>query len=136
MLLAIALSAGCGGGASESAVSFGEGSVATGLEAFRAEDWAKAEEDLSAALAKGALQPDLAESALRSLAVSRIRLGKLDEAENDLRQLMEGAAEMDLCWLAKAELALKKGDPAATRAAVEEARKSNPAIEIPASLNQ
>jgi hypothetical protein len=49
--------------------------------------------------------------------------------------LVEGSADIDLYWRAKADLALKSGDPAAARAAVDEARRVDPANEIPATLN-
>ena len=125
---------GCGGGASASATSSSEASLDAGLKAFQEKDWATAETNLSAAIANGHLQPDLTESALRSLAVSRIHLDKLPAAESDLMVLSQGAADMDLYWVACAELELKKGDQEAAKNAAIQARELNPDVELPSEL--
>lgn len=89
------LISGCGGAASTS-ISTSEGSVDAGLKAFQENDYATAETHLAASIKNGHLQPGLMENALRTLAVSRIRLDKLPTAESDLSALSLGAADMDL----------------------------------------
>lgn len=85
-------------------------------------------------LRHGHLQPDLMENAFRTLAVSRICLDKLPTAESDLAALSPGAADMDLYWVAFAELALKKGDIDAAKDAAIQARLINPDIELRTEL--
>ena len=128
------LSSGCGLSSDGRTISTSESNVDTGLIAFEAGDWEKSEQDLSAAINNGGLHPDLVETAIRTLAISRIRQGKLDEAEADLQSLLTEAADPDLCWLAMAELQLKKGDSAAAKNAVAEARKMNPGLKLPVEL--
>lgn len=132
-LSAIAVISGCGGAAATS-ISSSESSVDAGLEAFQEKDYAAAETHLAAAMSNGHLQPDLSENALRSLAVARIRLDKLTEAENDLTLLSASAADMDLYWVACAELELKKGDQEAARNAANQAIELNPNVELPPEL--
>ncbi len=132
-LSASAVISGCGGGTASS-ISSSQGSLDAGLKAFQEKDYAAAETHLAAAIANGHLQPDLGENALRSLAVARIRLDKLTAAESDLLSLSMGAADMDLYWVACAELALKKGDQEAAKDAVTQARELNPDVELPPEL--
>ena len=133
-VLMLAFSGGCGGGASSSSVATSEGSVAKGLEAADKGDWAAAETELSAAIAAGALQPDMAEKALLNLAKARIELGKFDDAAKDIAQLEQGAAEMDQVWLVKCSLALKKGDVTGAKSAFAEAKRLNPDVKTPPGL--
>lgn len=128
--------AGCGQGEDSGQVALSEASVDAGLKAFEERRWEEAEQQLSTAIGNGGLFPDLAEAAIRSLAVSRIHLGKLEEAEADLQQLEQGATEMDLFWLARAELALKKGDTAAAKQAIAEARKVNRTVKLSDELQK
>jgi len=129
--------AGCGqGAASASSVAETEGSYETGLQAFQAGDFAAAESQLTAAITSGSLQPDLAEAALRLRARARTALGKTAEAEADLTELKQGAAEMDQYWLACAELELKKGNTAAAKDAVKQARSANSKVSLPKELEQ
>lgn len=132
-LLTLSFVGGCGGSASSN-VSSGEGSVTKGLEAIEKADWAAAETELSAAIADGALQPDMSEKAMLSLAKARIELGKLDDAAKDIAQLEQGAAEMDQVWLVKCALAIKQGDSAKAKSAFAEAKKHNPDVTAPAGL--
>ena len=134
-LLIAAFVCGCGdGGASSATVSSGEGSVAKGLEAADKGDWAAAETELIAAIADGALQPDMSEKAILTLARARIELGKLDDAAKDIALIEQGAAEMDQVWLVKCALAIKKGDAAGAKAAFAEAKKFNPGVNAPPGL--
>lgn len=128
------LVSGCGLSSDSGKISFSESSVDNGLSAFEARDREKSERDLAAAISRGGLQPDLAEKAIRTLAVARMRQGKLVEAEADLQSLMKEAADVDLCWLAMAELQLNKGDPTAAKNALSEALKINPALQLPDEL--
>ena len=132
-LFPTAVISGCGGGTASS-ISSSQGSLDAGLKAFQEKDYAAAETHLAAAIANGNLQPDLGENALRSLAVARIRLDKLAAAESDLTSLSTGAADMDLYWVACAELALKKGDQEAAKNAATQARELNPDVELPPEL--
>ena len=132
-LLTTAVIIGCGG-AKATSISSSEGLLDAGLKSFQAKDYAAAETHLAAAIANGNLQPDLGENALRSLAVARIRLDKLAAAESDLLSLSMGAADMDLYWVACAELALKKGDQEAAKDAATQARELNPDVELPPEL--
>ena len=132
-LLTTAVIIGCGG-AKATSISSSEGLLDAGLKSFQAKDYAAAETHLAAAIANGHLQPDLAEEALRSLAVARIRLDKLVAAENDLIALARGAADLDLYWVACAELELKKGNQQAAENAAEQARELNPEVELPPAL--
>jgi len=128
---------GCGeGAASASSVAETEGSYEAGLQAFQTGDFATAETQLTAAVSAGALQPDLAEAALRLRARTRTALGKIAEAEADLTELKSGAAEMDQYWLACAELELKKGNTAAAKDAVKQARSANSKVTLPKELEQ
>ncbi|MFM8724609.1 MAG: hypothetical protein ACKON9_05720 [Planctomycetaceae bacterium] len=139
LLLAIVLLPllGCGAGAaSASSVAETEGSFEAGLQAFQTGDFATAETQLTAAVSSGSLQPDLAEAALRLRARTRTALGKTAEAEADLAELKSGAAEMDQYWLACAELELKKGNTAAAKDAVKQARSVNPKVALPKELEQ
>ena len=124
----------CGCVTSATSLATSEASLDAGLRAFEEKDWATAETNLSAAVVNGHLQPDLTEIALRSLAVARIHLDKLTAAESDLMVLSQNAADMDLYWLACAELALKKGDLEAARDAANQAREFNPGVELPSEL--
>jgi Tfp pilus assembly protein PilF len=128
------LPSGCSLSSDSGKISFSESSVDSGLSAFEAGDWEKSEQDLAAAISRGGLQPDLAERAIRTLAIARIRQGKLVEAESDLQTLMQEAADAELCWLAMAELQLKKGDSTAAKNAIAEALKINPALQLPSDL--
>lgn len=132
-LMTTAVICGCGG-ADATSISSSESLLDAGLKAFQEKDYAAAETHLAGAIANGHLQPDLGENALRSLAVARIRLGKLTEAETDLVSLSKGAAEMDLYWVACAELELKKGNQEAAENAAERAREINPDVELPPEL--
>lgn len=139
LLLAIVLLPllGCGAGAaSASSVAETEGSYEAGLQAFQTGDFAAAETQLTAAVSSGSLQPDLAEAALRLRARTRTALGKTAEAEADLAELKSGAAEMDQYWLACAELELKKGNTAAAKDAVKQARSANSKVALPKGLEQ
>ena len=127
--------AGCGNGpASESTVSQTEAGYETGLKAFEEGDFNSAESTLAAAISNGTLQPDLTESAIRTLARARVALGKLPEAEADLKQLQAGAMEMDQFWVAMAELELKKGNNAEAKKAIQQARTTNPRLVLPKPL--
>lgn len=127
---------GCGGGApSASSIAETEGSYEAGLQAFQNGDFTTAESQLQAAIASGSLQPDLAEAALRLRARSRTALGKTAEAEADLAELKQGAAEMDQYWLAVAELELKKGNNTAAKEAVKQARSVNSRLQLPKELD-
>ncbi len=130
------LLSGCSLSSDGDRISSSESTFESGLSAFESGDWEKSEQDLSAAINSGGLHPDLAEAAIRTLAISRIRLGRLDEAEVELQALLQQAADPDLCWLAIAELQLKKGDSVAAKKAVAEARKFNPALKLPVELEQ
>ena len=132
-LVTTAVINGCSG-ASATSVSSSESSLDAGLTAFNEKDYAAAETHLAAAIENGHLQPDLSENALRSLAVARIRLDKLTEAESDLLALSMGAADMDLYWVAYAELELKKGNREASEKAVDQARELNPDVKLPLEL--
>lgn len=126
---------GCSGGApSASSIAETEGSYEAGLEAFQKGDFTAAETQLQAAISSGSLQPDLAEAALRLRARSRTALGKTAEAEADLAELKQGAAEMDQYWLAVAELELKKGNTTAAKDAVKQARGINARLQLPKEL--
>ena len=105
-----------------------------GLQAFQNGDFTTAESQLQAAISSGSLQPDLAEAALRLRARSRTALGKTAEAEADLAELKQGAAEMDQYWLAMAELELKKGNSTAAKEAVRQARGVNSRLQLPKEL--
>ena len=120
--------AGCSKREDSGQMAQSEASVDAGLKAFEERRWEVAEQQLSKAIENGGLLPDLAEAAMRSLAVSRIHLGQLEEAKADLQQLEQGATEMDHFLLATAELALKQGDTGAARKAIGEARKWNPSV--------
>ena len=136
LALLILTIAGCGVSGDSGQVALSEASVDAGLKAFDEQRWEEAEQQLSAAIGNGGLQPDLAEATMRSLAVARIHLGKLEEAKSDLQQLQQGATEMDLFWLASAELALKQGDTAGAKKAVAEARRCNPSVKLSAELQK
>ena len=136
LALLILTIAGCGVSGGSGQVASSEASVDAGLKAFDERRWEEAEQQLSSAIGNGGLQPDLAESAMRSLAVARIHLGKLEEAKKDLQQLQQGATEMDLFWLASAELALKQGDTAAAKKAIAEARKCNRSVKLSDELQK
>ena len=135
-LFLILILTGCGGVNDGGRISFSEATVENGLKAFEEGAWEKAELELSTAIDSGGLQPDMAEAAIRSLAVSRVHLGKLAEAEADLQKLEQGAMEMDLFWIASAELALKKGDSAAAKKAIAEARKVNRSVKLSEELQK
>ena len=129
--------AGCGdSGASASSIAATEGSYEAGLAAFQQGDAAAAEAQLTAAITAGSLQPDLAEAALRLRARARTAQGRTAEAEADLQELKAGAAEMDQYWLAVAELELKKGNTAAAKDAVKQARSANSKLQLPKELEQ
>jgi len=131
----LCLSAGCSSeSGAASSVAAGEGSLQSGLDAFEKGDFAAAETALAAAVSSGALQADLIETAMRTLAESRIQLGKLDEAAVDLEKLKSGAAELDKYWLAVAALEKKKGNPAAVSDAIKQAKSVNPKVQIPPAL--
>jgi Tfp pilus assembly protein PilF len=136
LFLLVLTIAGCGGSGGSSQVASSEASVDAGLKAFEERRWEEAEQQLSTAIGNGGLQPDLAEAAMRSLAVCRIRLGKLEEAKTDLQQLQQGATEMDLFWLASAELAIKQGDTVAAKKAIAEARKCNSSVKLSEELQK
>lgn len=126
---------GCGdSGAAPDRIASAETGFDAGQQAFQNGDFAAAESQLTAAISAGVLQPDLLENALLLLARSRIAQGKLAEAEADLKQLEQGVMALDQYWLANAELSLKKNDAAAARKAVQESRKANPKVELPATL--
>ncbi|MEY3175732.1 MAG: hypothetical protein RLZZ436_3646 [Planctomycetota bacterium] len=126
---------GCGdSSAAPDRIASAEGGFDAGQQAFQNGDFAAAESHLTAAISAGVLQPDLLENALLLLARSRIAQGKLAEAEADLKQLEQGVTALDQYWLANAELSLKKNDAAAARKAVQESRKANPKVELPATL--
>jgi uncharacterized protein HemY len=105
------------------------------LQAFQNGDFTTAESQLQAAISSGSLQPDLAEAALRLRARSHTALGKTAEAEADLAELKQGAAEMDQYWLAVAELELKKGNNPAAKEAVKQARSVNSRLQLPKELD-
>ncbi len=126
---------GCGdSSAAPGQIAAAEGGFDAGQQSFRNGDFVAAESQLSAAVASGTLQPDLLENALLLLARSRIASGKIAEAEADLKQLEVGAMAMDQYWLAMAELLVKKNDSAGARKALQEAKKANPKLELPAAL--
>ena len=126
---------GCGdSSAAPDQIAAAEGGFDAGRQAFQNGDFAAAESQLSSAVASGTLQPDLLENALLLLARARIASGKITEAEVDLKQLEGGAMAMDQYWLAMAELLVKKNDSAGARKALQEAKKANPKLELPATL--
>lgn len=131
----IALQPGCSSGSGSAAtVAAGENSLQGGLDAFDKGDYAAAETALSGAVTSGALQADLVETAIRTLAQSRIQLGKTDEAAADLEKLKAGASELDKYWLVVAELEKKKGNAAAVADAIKQAKAANPKVQVPPSL--
>lgn len=126
---------GCSGSpASQDDVAATESAYESGLKCFEQSDFSGAEKQLTAAVASGTLQPDLTESALRTLARARIAQGKLAEAEETLKQLQAGAMEQDQFLLVTAELELKKGNRDAAKRAVQQARAVNSKLTIPAPL--
>lgn len=131
----LSLAVGCStqSGAAAS-VAASEGSLQSGLDAYEKGDFAAAETALAAAVSSGALQADLIETAMRTLAQSRIQLGKLEEAASDLEKLKVGAAELDKYWLAVAELEKKKGNAAAVSDAIKQAKSVNPKVQVPPAL--
>lgn len=131
----LSLAAGCSSQSGAAAsVAAGEGSLQSGLDAYEKGDFTTAETELAAAVSGGALQADLVETAMRTLAQSRIQLGKLEEAASDLEKLKAGAAELDKYWLAVAELEKKKGNAAAVSDAIKQAKSVNPKVQIPPAL--
>ena len=136
LLLLVLTIAGCGQRGGSGQVALSEASVDAGMKAFDERRWEEAEQQLSTAIGNGGLQPDLAEAAMRSLAVCRIHLGKLEEAKTDLQQLQQGATEMDLFWLASAKLAVKQGDTAAAKKAIAEARRCNRSVKLSDELQK
>lgn len=126
---------GCSSGSgSASTVAAGENSLQSGLDAYEKGDYAAAETALNAAITSGALQADLIEAAIRTLAQSRIQLGKTDEAAADLEKLKAGASELDKYWLVVAELEKKKGNASAVADAIQQAKAANPKVQVPPSL--
>jgi lipopolysaccharide biosynthesis regulator YciM len=131
----ISLQPGCSSGSgSASTVAAGENSLQSGLDAFDKGDYAAAETALNTAISSGSLQADLVETAIRTLAQSRIQLGKTDEAAADLEKLKAGASELDKYWLVVAELEKKKGNAAAVTDAIKQAKAANPKVQVPPSL--
>lgn len=133
----ISLQPGCSSGSgSASTIAAGENSLQSGLDAYEKGDYAAAETALNAAITSGALQADLVETAIRTLAQSRIQLGKTDEAATDLEKLKAGASELDKYWLVVAELEKKKGNAAAVADAIKQAKAANPKVQVPPSLQK
>ncbi|MFN9719704.1 MAG: hypothetical protein ACK58L_13475, partial [Planctomycetota bacterium] len=75
------LLSGCGRTVEAQKVSVSEASVELGMTQFQGGDWAGAEKTLAAAVQRGGLMPDLAETALRTLALAHIRAGHLEDAD-------------------------------------------------------
>lgn len=131
MLLVLPI-AGCGGsGAPASLVAGSENALAAGAESLQNGDFAAAEKELTAAIERGGLQPDLLEQALLDRARARIGLQDFDGAKSDLDELEKGAAAMDQLWLVRGELLQKQGDEAGAKNAFQQARKINPKVAIP-----
>lgn len=133
----MSLQPGCSSGSgSASTIAAGENSLQSGLDAYEKGDYAAAETALNAAITSGSLQADLVETAIRTLAQSRIQLGKTDEAATDLEKLKAGASELDKYWLVVAELEKKKGNAAAVADAIKQAKAANPKVQVPPSLQK
>lgn len=125
---------GCGAEVSPAKLAASEGALDRGLAAYEQEDWATADQELTAAIDGVGMQPDLYERAMLTRARARIQAGRLDEASLDLAFLAQEATEMDQVWATRGELALKQGNKAAATEAYREARKLNRQIELPAEL--
>ncbi len=131
----LSLQPGCSSGSGSGAtVAAGENSLQSGLDAYEKGDYAAAETALNAAITSGALQADLVETAIRTLAQSRIQLGKTDDAAVDLEKLKAGASELDKYWLVVAELEKKKGNASAAADAIKQAKAANPKVQVPPAL--
>ncbi|MEY3458599.1 MAG: hypothetical protein RL215_1756 [Planctomycetota bacterium] len=135
LLLLLTSLPGCGGqSASPTQFSSAEAAYENARVSFEKQDYATAENAVKTALESGTLPPDLVESSLLLRARSLTQLGKLPEAEAELQQLQNTAANLDQVWLAVAELKMKQNIPMAAREAVQQARKINPRIAIPPGL--
>jgi tetratricopeptide (TPR) repeat protein len=134
LLLLISLP-GCGSqSAAPGQFSSAEAAFEKARVAFDQQDYGGAENAVNTALESGTLPPDLVESSLLLRARSLTQLGKLPEAEAELQQLQNNAANLDQVWLAVAELKMKQNIPMAARDAVQQARKINPRVTIPPGL--
>jgi len=99
--------------------------------AFEKQDFAEADQHLTLALKDSTLRADLLEDAYLMRARARIELQNFDGAAADLEWLKDHAANLDVVYVTRSQLLSKNGDEAGAQAALAEARKLNPKIQIP-----
>jgi|GEM_PF-6605688 len=123
---------GCADGSKETVVS--ESAYNDGVNAFNEKQFEDAESMLTEALKIGALNVDSMCDARLKRARSRMELGDLDGAQEDLEFLLEGAPDTTIVLAMQGDLALKQGQTDEAKRLYSEARKSNPSLPIPAEL--
>lgn len=135
ILVAVMAVAGCGSDPTKTITQSSENAFHDGMQAFEKKQYEDASIRFDGALKNGGLNPDLVGQALLARAKCSIELGKLDAAAQDLEQARTSPSPPEEVLVLRAELANKQGDRDKARALIDKARKLNPAVIVPDTLN-
>ena len=125
---------GCSSQQPSAEIAESEGTFDAAMIAFESSDFQLAEEQLTAAIEAGGLNPDLVAEAYLLRAESRAKLGKFSEAMTDLNGMDQRAPDKARYYQIRGDVLLGQGDNDAAKAAYAAARKIDRTIELPDSL--
>lgn len=120
----------------EQTVASAEQNLSSAIESFNQGDFAKSEQQATAAIDSRGLPVDLYAKALLVRAASRGAASKHDEALTDLQEASLGAPDMDQVHGMRSLIMKQKGDATAAAEEATTAKKFNAAFKIPEDLKK
>jgi hypothetical protein len=120
----------------EQTVASAEQNLSSAIESFNQGDFAKSEQQATAAIDSRGLPVDLYAKALLVRAASRGAASKHDEALADLQEASLGAPDMDQVHGMRSLIMKQKGDAAAAAEEATTAKKFNASFKIPQDLRK
>lgn len=137
LLLSSAMAIGCSKPMiAEQTVASAEQNLSSAIESFNQGDFARSEQQATAAIDSRGLPVDLYAKALLVRAASRGAANKNDEALVDLQEASLGAPDMDQVHGMRSLILKQKGDSAAATEEAATAKKFNAAFKIPQDLKK
>lgn len=137
LLLASVIAIGCSAPMiAEQTVASAEQNLSASIESFNQGDFAKSEQQATAAIESRGLPVDLYAKALLVRAASRGAASKNDEALADLQEASLGAPDMDQVHAMRSLILKQKGDSTGAADEAATAKKFNASFKIPQELKK
>jgi tetratricopeptide (TPR) repeat protein len=137
VVLSVLFCCGCGKtGMSSSDIATAQQSFDAGQAALESSDFESAEKALTQAIVTGGLDPDQIGQAMVGRARARLQLGRLDDAEADLREAEQGATNLGELYAVWGDLMIGRNDLAQSREMYAKARQHDPKVVMPEQLRR